>query len=515
MNISTEDLKKFRDTLESNSNVFNIFDNLLDIILEYCNAVTGNISLTDPFEKVLIILSARGLDKEKKLAVRLPIGVGITGNSASQKSTIYVRDVSRDKRYVQLVDSVQSELAVPILYGDEVLGVINVESNKKDHFNQDHISYLETIAIEFSNALIQNKKYRDYFLKIHEDPDTLNRIIGYDPKILFIKSRVRTVAPTDASILIYGESGSGKEMIAHSIHYHSPRSKSPFVSLNCGALNENLLESELFGHVKGAFTGAERNYIGRFESANTGTIFLDEVFEMSAALQVKLLRVLQEREIERVGDLKKIKIDVRVVSATHRDLSVEVDKGNFRMDLFFRLGVIPIRLPPLRERQGDIPLLAHHFLNDFNNRYGKQKTLSSEVTESLLNYNWPGNVRELQNTIQYMAVVSQNDTIQVDSLPESMQNSKFFPKEEISDIRKVFKNPIIETKINPFPRNFSLNLDEGLNLQKAVLQLEAKMIQEALEIGKTQDEAARLLGISRGALQYKLKTNPGFQKKLT
>jgi len=504
----SESLSTFRDILESDSNVFNVFDALLDTILGFCNAVTGNISLTDPFEKVLIILSAVGLDKEKKLAVKLPFNIGITGTAASQKTTIHVRDVSKDKKYVKLVESIQSEVAVPILYGDEVLGVINVESDKVGHFSEVHIRFLENISIELSNALIQNKNYREYFLKIHKDPDTLNRIIGYDPKILFIKNRIRIVAPTDASVLIYGESGSGKEMIAHSLHYHSTRSKKPFISMNCGALNENLLESELFGHVKGAFTGAERNNVGRFESANEGTIFLDEVFEMTPALQVKLLRVLQEREIERVGDLKKIKIDVRIISATHRDLSSEVDRGNFRMDLFFRLGVIPIRLPPLRERQGDIPLLAHHFLNDFNIRYGKQKTLSSEATESLLKYNWPGNVRELQNTIQYMAVVSPSDTIHTDSLPESLHSQQIYKEEDISDVRKFFSNSSSKGQQFLAEKITDLSTKESLNLNNAVLRLEAKLIKESLEIGKTQDEAARLLGISRGALQYKLKNNP-------
>lgn len=504
-----DSLGKIRQILESDRNIFNLFDSILDEILKFCDASTGNISLTDPFEKVLIILSARGMDKEKKLAVRLPFGVGITGSSAQDKSVIYVRNVSLDKRYVKLVDSIASEVAVPILFGDEVLGIINIESTAEGHFTVTHIHFLEMIAIELSNAIIQNKNYREYFLDIHRDPDILNRIIGYDPKILFIKSRIRTVAPTDASVLIYGESGSGKEMVAQSIHFHSLRKGKSFVSLNCGALNENLLESELFGHVKGAFTGAEKNYVGRFEAANQGTIFLDEVFEMSPALQVKLLRVLQERELERVGDLKKIKIDVRVVSATHRDLSNEVDRGTFRMDLFFRLGVIPIRLPPLRQRQGDIPLLTHHFLYEFNNRYGKQKTLSPDVVEALQEYTWPGNVRELQNTVQYMAVISQTDTIQKDSLPESILNSLSQPAEKISDTRNIFRNQ--NRSMTPqFPE--TLTEPENLNLEKAILELEAGMIRKALDLGKSQDEAARLLGISRGSLQYKLKQNPHLKK---
>ncbi|HMZ60137.1 MAG TPA: sigma 54-interacting transcriptional regulator, partial [Leptospiraceae bacterium] len=258
------------------------------------------------------------------------------------------------------------------------------------------------------------------------------------------------------------------------------------ISMNCAALNENLLESELFGHVKGAFTGAERNYMGRFEAANGGTLFLDEVSEMPPSLQVKLLRVIQEREIEKVGDHKKIKIDIRIVSATHRNLRKDAEDGRFRSDLFYRLAVVPIFLPSLRERRGDIPLLAHHFLNIFNQKYSKNRQFSEEFIESICAYNWPGNVRELQNVIEYSALISPTDQISLDSLPDSMKE-KTDSEVKSSDERI----PIGD-----------------LNLEKAVLKLEAEYIERALAVGKSQDEASRLLQISRGSLQYKLKNNP-------
>lgn len=503
-------LEQFREKVGVGQNIFDILDEFLDDLLFFSQASTGNVSLTDPFENVLTIISARGLDKEKKLAAKFPFGIGITGTCAALKKTLYVPDVRKDKRYIALTENVITELCVPLVYGEEVIGVVNVESKEIDKFSKPLIQDIEKIALELTFALVQNKHYRDYLSKIKENDDILNRIVGYDPKILFIKSRIRTVAVSDASVLIYGESGSGKEMIAQGLHQYSNRKEKPFISLNCGALNENLLESELFGHVKGAFTGADRNHIGKFEAANGGTIFLDEVFEMTPALQVKLLRVLQERELEKVGDNKKIKIDVRVVSATHRDLSVEVEKGTFRLDLFFRLGVIPIHLPPLRERKGDIPLLAHHFLNDFNQRYGKKKELSPEVLDVLNKHHWPGNVRELQNVIHYMAVISSLDMIFIDSVPEKL----------IQDLSSEKKQEILQTATAPndlvdvskLPKSQPTS-SEDLNLESAVVRLESEYILKALEIGKTQDEAARILGISRGALQYKLRTNPFLKKR--
>src|SRR6185369_17234867 len=217
----------------------------------------------------------------------------------------------------------------------------------------------------------------------------------------------RLVAPSRASVLIVGETGTGKELIARSIHRLSPRADGPYVRVNCGALAESLLESELFGHVKGAFTGAIDNKTGRFEAAHGGTIFLDEISSMSPKLQVKLLRVLQEREFERVGESRTIRVDVRVIAATNQALEDEIEAGRFREDLYYRLNVVPIPLPPLRERRDDLPLLAQFFLK----RYGELNRrdvpdLTPEVTQALLAYDWPGNVRELENTIERLVVLS-------------------------------------------------------------------------------------------------------------
>ena len=492
--ISPED-KKYYDLINSlqieirlGKNIFDILDHILEEILNIFEASTGSISLADPQEKILTIACAKGIDKEKKIAAKFPFAVGITGAAAAAMQTIYAPDVSKEKRYVKLIDSVASELAVPMSSGEECIGILNLESHYLDHFSKKQIIWAEKIADELCKALIQNKFYREAIERSKNEQDFLNSILGYDAQILFLKTRIRTVAPSDASILINGESGTGKELVAKSLHYLSARKSNP-------------LESELFGHVKGAFTGADRNVIGRFEAANGGTIFLDEVAEMSPSLQVKLLRVLQEGEIERVGDFKKIKVSVRVISATHKDLAQEVEKGNFRLDLYFRLGVIPLRLPPLRERRGDIPLLVHHFLLEFNKRYGKNKHFDIATLDLLTQHTWPGNVRELENAIQYAAILCPNDKITPDFLPDNAIRGFDRLKEEKTSAKK---------SENPFQEVMQLDYSD-LNLEKALSKIETKLIQEALKIGKTQDQAAKLLGISRGSLQYKIKNNPEIQ----
>jgi transcriptional regulator with GAF, ATPase, and Fis domain len=484
-------IKKLFSQLTFNRNIFDSLDPILEEILKLFNASTGSISLADHNEKTLIIYSARGIDKEKKIAAKLPFTIGITGAAVTSQKTIYVKDVNQDKRYVKLIDTVISELAIPILFEKQVIGVLNIESDQTNYFKKEDIQFAEKIAQELGKILGKNQNY----LLALENYKEKDPILGYDAQIIFLKNRIRTVAPSDASILILGETGTGKELIAKSIHNLSNRKSQPFITLNCGALNENLLESEMFGHVKGAFTGAERNTIGRFEAADKGTLFLDELAEMPLSLQVKLLRVLQESEIERVGDYKKVKIDVRIISATHKDLAVEVEKGKFRLDLYFRLGVIPIRLPPLRERRGDIPLLAHEFLNEFNRRYGKKKFFDSEVIEILSKHTWSGNVRELENAVQYSAIISSDDHIHKEHLPENILTKQI----------DIFNKEPYNKKEDHF------NEVNDLNLEKAILDLETKFISKALKQTKTQDEAAKLLGISRGSLQYKIKNNPNIQ----
>ncbi|HWP45845.1 MAG TPA: sigma 54-interacting transcriptional regulator [Candidatus Limnocylindrales bacterium] len=245
-------------------------------------------------------------------------------------------------------------------------------------------------------------------------------IIGYSPKMMQIFKIIEQVSQIDSNVLIQGESGTGKELIAKAIHYNSPRAKGPFRAVNCAALTETLIESELFGHEKGAFTGADRQKKGQFELAHKGTIFLDEIGEMSLTTQVKLLRVLQEKEIFRVGGDNPIKIDVRIIAATNKNLEEEARKGNFRQDLLYRLNVIPIVLPPLRERGEDIQLLVNHFLKKTCERLGKKVKMSPEVMHALVNYPWPGNVRELENVIERAVVFEESDTLTLNSLPQAI-----------------------------------------------------------------------------------------------
>ena len=246
----------------------------------------------------------------------------------------------------------------------------------------------------------------------------LDNIIGKSRAMREVFAAIEAAAASNATILIRGESGTGKELVAGAIHFNSERKSKPLITVNCSALSETLLESELFGHVKGAYTGAIHNRIGRVEEAAGGTIFLDEIGELSSFIQVKLLRVLQEREIERVGESKKRKIDIRIVTATHRDLYAKVTEGKFREDLYYRLKVFPIILPPLREHKEDIPMLISHFIKLFNEKTGKRIVDSSrQVMRTLMDYNWPGNVRELENAIEHAFVLCKSDRIQQDDLP--------------------------------------------------------------------------------------------------
>jgi transcriptional regulator with GAF, ATPase, and Fis domain len=288
----------------------------------------------------------------------------------------------------------------------------------------------------------------DYQLKPSSEtiPPTLEwfeQIIGKDPKMQAIYNLIRDIAATNAIILIQGDSGTGKELVARAIHRTSHRKNKPFIVINCSAYPETLLESELFGYEQGAFTGARKRKIGRFELANGGSVFLDEIGEISPSAQVKLLRVLQDQKFERIGGNETISVDVRVITATNKNLLQEVKDGRFREDLFYRLSVIPIILPNLRERQNDIPLLAYHFLERFSMELGKEITeFSSEAMKRLMNYSWPGNVRELENAIEYSVVLVKNSQIEVNDLPSflnetSIQHSVFAESNLVGNERQL------------------------------------------------------------------------------
>lgn len=319
----------------------------------------------------------------------------------------------------------------------------------------------------------------------------LDRMLGDSPQMQDIFNRIRRVAPTQATVLIEGESGTGKELVARALHSLSPRSNKKFVAVNCAALSPQLMESELFGHEKGAFTGAMQRRIGRFEEADGGTLFLDEIGEIDIPTQVKLLRVLAERSIERVGSNTSIPVNVRVIAATNRDLAAMVQEGTFRLDLYQRLNVISLHLPPLRERKGDIVLMANAFARELGQQNGKSgTTLSRPALELLRGYNWPGNVRQLRTAVEHGVVMCTGTEVQPADLPEYLNNPA--PAPQAAEIMRG-------------STDFELETAPSLNLQ----YIERRAIRLALQrTGGNRSAAAELLGINRRTLQRKMNESP-------
>lgn len=347
-------------------------------------------------------------------------------------------------------------------------------------------------------------------------------MIGKSPQIKKLWTLIEKVARSDSTVLITGESGTGKELVAREIHKRSPRNNGLFVPINCGAIPKELLESELFGYEKGAFTGAVRTKPGRFEVANGGTVFLDEIGDMGPELQVKVLRVIQERTFERVGGIKEICVDVRIVAATHRDLEQAVKQETFREDLFYRLNVIPIEVPPLRERKEDIPLLVDHFMNHFS-RVCKRPPLKIEKTalDAMMAYDWPGNIRELENIIERLIVLTDGDSIGINDLPERIVGAGQREQPASShDATQDPANPIelpkksAETAVfSPVPGNEASDSstgfvlpEEGLSLPDLIKDLEIDLIGQALDRANgVKSKAAKLLGLKRTTLIEKMK----------
>jgi transcriptional regulator with GAF, ATPase, and Fis domain len=335
-----------------------------------------------------------------------------------------------------------------------------------------------------------------------EDADAvLPGVIGESRAMREVARVTRQVAMSSATVLLTGETGTGKELIARSVHELSPRAAGPYVRVNCGALSENLLESELFGHVKGAFTSAVENRTGRFEAAHGGTIFLDEIDSVSYTLQVKLLRVLQEQEFERVGDNRTIRVDCRVVAATNRDLLTEIEMGRFRDDLYFRLNVVPIHIPPLRDRTGDVSILLDHFIRKYaqSNRIAI-RGVSQEAREALERYSWPGNVRELQNYIERAIVFSQDGNLTADVLPPHVRGGT-----SVRLARPGSRNP--ETLCRELVTlGMTTAGDRAENLYDQIVgQVERELIQQVLRSCQgVQTKAATRLGINRNTLHKKI-----------
>ena len=306
---------------------------------------------------------------------------------------------------------------------------------------------------------------------------------------------VQRVSAASSTVLIQGESGTGKELIARAIHQNSPRKEQPLIPVNCGAIPEDLLESELFGHMRGSFTGAAHTRVGRFELANNGTLFLDEIGDMSPKLQVKILRVLQERVVEPVGSVKPVKVDVRVIAATHKDLEVEVAEGRFREDLFYRLNVVPIHSPPLRDRGSDILLLVEHFMNLCVEELALPRvTFGREVQEVLLGYRWPGNVRELENLIERLAILAEGE-VRLDDLPEKLLDD--------CNCRPVSTG---SESVGSLSLALGPQLGDGIDFNNEVASFENQLILSALDsTGWNKNKAARLLNLNRTTLVEKIK----------
>jgi len=347
---------------------------------------------------------------------------------------------------------------------------------------------LETVAVVVRKAaeFLRLRQENHLLRKAVRDQYRLEHLVGASEPIQHVMEFVHKVADSDSTVMIQGESGTGKELVARMLHFNSLRKDRPLVPVNCGAIPENLLESELFGHEKGAFTGATHPRMGRFELANGGTIFLDEIGEMSLPLQVKILRVLQEREFERVGGNRTIHVDVRIIAATNQDLETLVEEKRFRKDLFYRLNVIPIVIPPLRERRSDIPLLIDHFLTRFNqSKHTQVSGLAPDVLQMLTEYDWPGNIRELENMIERLVVLKKHGVLSVGDLPE-----------------KICRRPPAPELKEQFIR-FS---EDGINLSREVEQYEKHLIMEALrKANGVTSRAAQLLHLNRTTLVEKLK----------
>ncbi len=322
--------------------------------------------------------------------------------------------------------------------------------------------------------------------------NSLDNIVGVSPAMDKLKQTIRTVASTQSTVIVYGESGTGKELVARAVHICSPRAAEPFVSINCGAFPETLLESELFGYVKGAFTGANQNKRGLFEVASGGTIFLDEISEMSLTMQVKLLRVLQERSVRPVGGTSEIAIDVRVIAATNRDLDKQVAENTFREDLYYRLSVIPISVPPLRDRREDVPLLINHFLKKYVSAAGRNiSRVNPQSLDSICGYDWPGNVRQLENTIERAVALETGEELRV----------------ELPVERSKAKAAAAGVGINgSFPGGNGNILPEGIEMEKYVADIERSLLQAALtQSNGVQTRAADLLKISYRSFRHLMK----------
>ncbi len=495
------------------------FEQTMQLLAKDLGMIRGTIVLLDRTTDKLKIVAAHGLSPQERARGQYAIGEGITGHVVQTGLPEVVPDISKDPRFLdrtagRRTDSAQpiAFICVPLKVDDRIVGVLSVDRPAAVQASLDKdlrlllivgstISQVfkidRLISVEKEEVLARDQQLLEELRTRYR----LDNVVGQSKSIQQTLIAAATAAKSRASILVTGDTGTGKELVASVIHYNSRRANGPFVKVSCGALPETLLESELFGHVKGAFTGALENRKGRFELADGGTLFLDEVAEMSPRLQVKLLRVLQEREFEPVGGSQTLRVDARVVAATNKDLREEIREGRFREDLFYRLNVIPIQLPPLRQRREDIPLLVNHFLEKYNHENQKHVTkISPEVLDRLLDYSWPGNVRELENCIERVVVMSPGEVFPVDLLPvetvprkpEGSSQSRFASDEEAS-VRRAAESLCESTGALADVRDRLFGV------------VEETLLRKALQSGLNQRDLAEKLAMSRMTLRKKIR----------
>lgn len=487
-------------------NLESALNGVLRILSENLSMQRATVTLHDAGSDYLSINSSYGLTLEEKQRGVYRLDEGVTGRIFRTGEPFYVPDISKEPLFLdktgarKLQRTTTSFIGVPIILHGDPIGVLNVDRLFEDYIEfEEDIDFLKIVATLIGQFLSLNEKIRKREEVLKSENTSLRYQVSKNTKGLYIvgqsaamtevQRKMEKVSPTKATVMLLGESGVGKTLIARIIHELSERNGHPFIKVNCASIPENLLESELFGYEKGAFTGATGTRQGRFEEADGGTIFLDEIGEFPMNLQAKLLRVLQEKELERLGSNRTRTIDVRILAATNRELHDLVEKNEFRLDLYYRLNIFPILVPPLRERKEDITELLNHFLQKMSEDYGRKMFFSPSALDALISYNWPGNVREMQNLIERLVIMSESEMITLDFLRSYINLN--------STIECIETPPVSRSQIECAPPKN--------NRTKSLKEVEREEMISALERnGWVQYKAAEDLGLTARQMGYRV-----------
>lgn len=475
-----------------------VLEHIVESVAKLAQARNSSLILIDEKTNEFHFRAVYGEKSENVKIVSFPSDQGIAGWVVKEKKPLLVEDVSKDQRFNKSVDietgfKTKSIICVPMEIKGRIIGVLEVlNSENEQTFSSDQFEILLTFARQAAIAIENSKLYTEAIKEnayLHNELGERYRLLSSSQVMNDVLSIARSAAQSDSTILISGESGTGKELLARSIHNVSPRSKKPFIAVNCAALSEELLESDLFGHEKGSFTGAHIKKQGKLKVADKGTVFLDEIGELKLSLQAKLLRVLQEHTFETVGGTETVEVDIRVICATNRDLNKAVSEGVFRADLFYRLNVIPVKMPPLRERKDEIVALSKFFVERYCSKTGQRlKTISDKAINCLIDYNWPGNVRELENIIERAVVLERGDVISTQHFyltetvnigtsasetPETENESMGYRDRVKVKKREIIKNAILKSNGNQAKAAKLLDIQPSY-LSRLLVELEIK-----------------------------------------